>query len=63
VLAQVGPFSIFGAALGIAMTAVFVAGLAERRDRTVFRMGIDSVAVLVIYFGGLGLLYSLRGTS
>ena len=35
--------------------------LAERRDRTFFRMGIDSNAVLAAYLGGLVLLYTLKG--
>lgn len=60
VLNSIGSFFTFGAILGIALTALFVAGLAERRDRTVFRMGIDSLAVLVSYTGGLVLLYNLR---
>lgn len=59
-LNQLGPFSIFGAILGIVVTALYVAGLAERRDRTILRIGIDSAAVLVAYFGGLVLLYQLR---
>ena len=36
---------------------MFVAGVAERRDRTIVRMGIDSVGVLVTY---LVILYFLR---
>lgn len=60
VLNRVGSFSVFGALLGIAVTSLFMAGLAERRDRTVWRMGIDSIAVLVVYSVGLVLLYSLR---
>jgi cation:H+ antiporter len=60
VLNRVGAFSAVGAMLGIAVTALFLIGLAERRDRTVLRMGVDSAAVLVVYLGGLGLLYTLR---
>jgi cation:H+ antiporter len=63
VLGRVGSFALFGAVLSIALTAVFVAGLAERRDRTVWRMGIDSIVVLAMYAGGLVLLYSLRDAS
>lgn len=60
VLDRVGPFAAFGALLGIAVTAIFMVGLIERRDRTVLRMGYDSVAVLVVYLGGLVLLYGLK---
>ncbi|MDZ5699061.1 sodium:calcium antiporter [Chelativorans sp. M5D2P16] len=44
----------------IALTALFLAGLAERRDTSVLRFGYDSIAVLITYFGGLVLLYALR---
>jgi cation:H+ antiporter len=60
VLNVVGAFSQFGALLGIIVTTLFLVGLAERRDRTIFRLGIDSAAVLVVYVGGLVLLYTLR---
>ena len=46
---------------GILVTAIFVAGLAERRDRTGLGIGYDSAAVLVTYLGGIAILYSLRG--
>ncbi len=60
VLSQAGTFDAFGALLGIAVTALFVIGMAERGDKTVFRMGLDSVAVLVCYFAGLVVLFFLR---
>ena len=60
VLSQAGTFDAFGALLGIAVTALFVIGMAERGDKTVFRMGLDSVAVLVCYAAGLVILFFLR---
>lgn len=63
VLNQVGRFSLFGALLCIVLTGIFLAGIAERRDRTILRMGTDSALVLIAYIGGLVLLYSLRETS
>lgn len=60
VLNQVGTFSAMAALLCIVLTALFLAGLAERRNKTVFRMGLDSIAVLFAYSGGLVILYSLR---
>jgi cation:H+ antiporter len=60
VLSQVGRFSMIAALLGIAVTAVYLAGLIERRDRVVLRMGVDSLVVLGLYLGGLVLLYRLR---
>lgn len=60
VLDQVGTFSLFGALLGAAVTTVYIAGLVGRGDRTLARMGYDSLAVMLVYLGGLVLLYSLR---
>jgi cation:H+ antiporter len=60
ILNQVGAFSIFGALLGIVLTAFFVIGMAERGDKTILRMGYDSAAVLVCYSAGLIVLFSLR---
>ncbi len=59
-LSSVGAFSAFGALLGLVLTAIFLAGVVERRDRTVLRMGIDSLAALLVYAGGVALLYALR---
>ncbi|WP_328702585.1 sodium:calcium antiporter [Belnapia mucosa] len=61
VLSRVGAFSAFGALLGLVLTTVFMAGVIERRDRTVLRMGWDSLAALLLYFVGLGVLWTLRG--
>jgi cation:H+ antiporter len=60
VLQEAGAFSIFAVLLGLAVTAIYLAGLIERRDRVVLRMGIDSALVLLVYLGGLAVLYRLR---
>ena len=60
VLNSAGRFSTFATIIGITVTMMFVAGIAERRDRTILRMGIDSAGVLVTYLGGLVVLYFLR---
>lgn len=60
VLAQAGRFAAFGALLAIILAALYMVGLIERRDRTVLRMGIDSLCVLVAYAAGLAVLYQLR---
>lgn len=59
-LSSIGAFSAFGALLGLVLTAIFLAGVVERRDRTVLRMGVDSLAALLVYGGGVALLYALR---
>ncbi|GAB3551619.1 sodium:calcium antiporter [Noviherbaspirillum agri] len=60
VLNEVGNFSLFAALLCILMTTIYLVGLIERRNRTIARFGIDSVAILVAYAGGLFMLYQLR---
>ena len=60
VINQVGAFSGFATLLGIVVTTIFLIGIAERNDKTVFRMGYDSAAVLAAYLSGLFVLYFLR---
>lgn len=57
---EVGNFSLIAVLLGILLTAIYLIGLIERRNRTIARMGIDSLAVIVMYLGGLYILYQLR---
>lgn len=60
VLNRLDDFAVFGALLAVVLTALFQAGLAERRDRSLLRMGYDSIVVAVVYIGGVILLYGLR---
>lgn len=62
VIEGLGNFSAVAALLGTLLTGFFMVGIAERRDRTVFRMGIDSAMVIVTYAAGLFLLYTMRGS-
>lgn len=61
VLSEIGDFAAVGTLLGLSVTGLFLMGLAERADRTIWRMGVDSAAVLTVYTGGMVLLYSMRG--
>jgi cation:H+ antiporter len=60
VLNEVGRFAQVGALLGVACTTIYLAGILERRDRTFMRLGVDSIVVLLVYGGGVVLLYFLR---
>jgi cation:H+ antiporter len=60
ILNEVGRFSLFATLLGILLTSVFLAGFVERRYKSIFGMGIDSVVVLLAYTVGLVILFSLR---
>ena len=63
VMNDVGRFETFASIIAITVTAIFIAGLAERRNRTIFRMGYDSAAVLAIYLAGLVVLFFLRDSG
>ena len=56
---QVTQFETVAALMGIIMTGILLLGLLERRDWTILRMGYDSAAMLVVFAGGLILLYRL----
>ena len=60
VLGEMGRFSILAGILGILVTAIYMVGLIERRDPAVAGVGFDSIAVTVVYLGGIGLLFTLR---
>lgn len=53
VLAAAGRFEAIGATLAVLLTGIFIVGLLERRDRTIFRMGYDSLAAVLIFAGGV----------
>lgn len=55
--------SLMMGGLGIVMTALYLWGLLERRDKTFLRMGIDSCWVLVVYLAGITALYFVSSPS
>jgi cation:H+ antiporter len=60
ILAGVDRSALFAGAAGMMMTCLFLLGLLERRNRTLLRMGLDSIAVLVVYIVAIVGLYWLR---
>ena len=60
ILGQVGSFSSFAALLGILLTGTYVAGILQRPKRVVFRMGVDSALVILLYLVGTTVMYGLR---
>lgn len=56
VLNVLGNFEIISALLGATLIGIFMVGLLEHRNRTIFRMGVDSAAVILSFAAGLGLL-------
>lgn len=59
-LSVIGRPAIFMATVGIAVTMVYLIGLIERRDRSFFRAGIDSLIVMGIYLASLVGLYYMK---
>jgi cation:H+ antiporter len=60
VLNEVGTLSTFSALLGIILTATFLTGLLTRRRRVVLGVGLDSLLVVLLYVGGIALMYLIR---
>lgn len=60
VLLEAGRSASFGALTALVLTAIYLIGLLERRDRAFLRMGFDSIAVLLAYCSAVVVLYGLR---
>jgi cation:H+ antiporter len=60
ILNEVGRFSIFAVLLGTGLTTIYLAGLVARPERAFLRMGVDSVAVLVVSTLGFVILYQIK---
>jgi len=54
---------IYLAGLGVLLTCVYAAGLIFRPRRQILRMGVDSLAVLVLYALGIGGLFAIAESS
>lgn len=63
IMNQIQNFSIIGATLGIAVTCIFLAGIVAKPRKQFAHLGIDSIAVIVVYFAGLYLLYTMKGNG
>ena len=61
VLGEAGRFEVIGAMLAVFMTGIFIVGLLERRDRTIFRMGYDAIAAILVFATGLWFLSRSMG--
>lgn len=57
ILAQVQQSVVFVTAIGAILTGIYLFGMLERQDRTVLGIGWDSAAVVVVYIGGMAVLY------
>ncbi|TCT01556.1 sodium:calcium antiporter [Aquabacter spiritensis] len=56
VLVHAGKFETIAALIGLLLTGIFLVGLIERGNRSVARLGYDSLAALCVFFAGLALL-------
>lgn len=57
ILRSGGLFEIVAVLIALSMTAIFLIGLLERRDRQIFGIGYDSLAAAVVFVIGLGVLF------
>jgi cation:H+ antiporter len=57
ILEQVQESVVFVTAIGAIMTGIYLSGMLERQDRTVLGVGWDSAAAVVVYIGGMSVLY------
>ncbi|MFP5516993.1 MAG: hypothetical protein ACLGJC_28410 [Alphaproteobacteria bacterium] len=57
VLSEGRTFEAVATLLASLLTALFIIGLLERQDRTILRMGYDSVAAIILYALGLVVLF------
>jgi len=62
VLPQAQKTDIYLTALGIVLTVVYLWGLITRPHAQVFRMGIDSLTVLLLYAGGIAGLIAVSNS-
>ena len=60
VINALGRFEVVSALLGALLTGLYLVGLLEHRNPVVLRMGYDSLAVLLVFCGGVALLFGLR---
>lgn len=60
VINELGVFETVSALLGAVLIGVYLVGLLEHRDKTIWKMGYDSFAVLLLFGGGLALLYAVQ---
>lgn len=60
ILDELDQSAVFGAAAGVVATAIYLVGLIERRNRQIWRLGMDSVAMIAFYALNLGVLWMLR---
>lgn len=59
-IGELGRFEIVSSLLGVLLTGAYLVGLLEHRNPVVLRMGYDSLAVLLLFAGGVALLFMLR---
>ena len=60
VLNKIGNFAAAGAVFGILLTSIYQVGLTIKFKKTFFRLGVDSILVLVFYILGAFILFNMR---
>lgn len=58
-----GTFEVIASCIAALMTGIFVVGLLERQDKSIWRMGVDSAVAFVVFIAGLAALATTGGTG
>ena len=59
-LDEVGSFAAAGAILGILLTSIYQIGLTIKFRKAFFRLGVDSILVILFYIAGAIILFNMR---
>lgn len=63
ILREAGPFEVIASLLALILTGIYILGMLDRRDRTILRMGYDSLTVIIVFVAGLIVLYYLTPST
>src|SRR3546814_9803399 len=61
VMNVLGAVETVSALLGAILIGIFMVGLLEHRNRTIFKMGVDSAEVIAVFVEGVAMLAGLSG--
>ncbi len=59
IINETTPSNFILTTIGIVLTCIFLWGILERKNKTIFRMGFDSFTVIIVYFVSLYFLYQM----
>ena len=61
VMEELDEFTVAAAMLGILLTAIYLTGISIRSRRNMLGVGLDSWLIMLVYLGGIFMLYQIKG--